>query len=448
MTKRLGYLGEPLRWGAHWAFVRDVGAMSLLRLTGGSLLFASQVLLAGWLGPTAFGIYTFAWAWVAVLGALAAFGLPATAVRFISAYREADSSSRIRGLITFSRAATLGFSLAITAAAMIIAALTVPDSPYHPTLRVALLAVPVLAFLNLDAAFARGFGWMAISTIAEQVGRPLLLIALGWLMVEAFGWRSAPMLAAGCALAYLIATLWQHIVLRMRIAPIVRRGPAEVERGAWLHMASAMFLLNSAQMLRANADPLLVGVLIGPLDLGIYTAAVRTATLVSFVLTITSLVAQPNLSAIHAWQRREELERFFAAATRLTFVLSVTAAALLCIAGPFILRLFGQAFTAGYPTLLILLAGHVAAARFGPVTSLLVMTGHQRTAASIQGVSTLVSALLIVALIAPFGVIGAASAVALSAFATQLALYSAARRRLDVRLQPLQLRGLLRVKAP
>jgi O-antigen/teichoic acid export membrane protein len=133
---------------------------------------------------------------------------------------------------------------------------------------------------------------------------------------------------------------------------------------------------------------------------------------------------------------------FFGAATRLTFVLSVAAAALLCIAGPFVLRLFGPAFTAGYPSLLILLAGHVGAARLGPVTSLLVMTGHQRTAASIQGVSTILSALLLIALITPFGVIGAATAVAFSAFATQLAFFYAAHRRLDLRLQPLHLRDL------
>jgi O-antigen/teichoic acid export membrane protein len=201
-------------------------------------------------------------------------------------------------------------------------------------------------------------------------------------------------------------------------------------------------------MLRTNADTLLVGALIGPLELGIYTAAMRTATLVSFVLTITNVVAQPNLSAMHAWQEREELENFFGAATRLTFILSVTAAALLCIAGPFVLRLFGPAFTVGYPSLLILLAGHVSAARFGPVTSLLVMTGHQRTAAWIQGASTILSALLLIALITPFGVIGAATAVAFSAFATQLAFFYVARRRLGVRLQPLDLRHLrLRARA-
>jgi O-antigen/teichoic acid export membrane protein len=209
-----------------------------------------------------------------------------------------------------------------------------------------------------------------------------------------------------------------------------------------------MFLLNGSQMLRANADPLLVGALIGPFELGVYVAAVRTATLVSFVLTITSMVAQPNLSAFHVGQRKEELEQFFATATRLTFVLSVAGAVILCIAGPIILRLFGQAFTAGYPTLLILLAGHVAAARLGPVTSLLVMTGYQRTAASIHTGATLFSALLLIALIVPFGVIGAAVAVAVSAFSTQLALYFVARRRLDVHLRPLSLRGLVTVKVP
>jgi O-antigen/teichoic acid export membrane protein len=444
MTKRLGPVGAALSGGMHRSFVRDVGAVSLVRLIGGALLFSSQVLVAGWLGPLAFGVYSFAWSCVAVLGALAAFGLPATVVRFIAAYRESNSSSLIWGLLKFSRTVTIGFALSIAAVTMTSTASIASDSPYYWTLQFALLAVPMLAFLNLEAAFARAFAWMTLSAIGEQIGRPVLLMVFGWILVESFGLRSAPMLAAACTLAYFVVAISQHAVLRRRIKATVKPSLPELQSGPWLRMSSSVFLLNSALMLRTNADLLLVGGLIGPLDLGIYTAAIRTATLVSFVLTITSIVVQPSLSASHTSKRQEELQQFFAAATRLTFLLSLAAAALLAIAGPSVLSLFGSEFTAGYPALIILLAGHVAAARFGPVTSLLVMTGHQRTAAWTQAGSTVLTVLLIVALIAPFGVIGAATAVALSAAGTQLALHAAARRRLDFHLPRLDFQDLMR----
>jgi len=48
------------------SFAKAVGTVSGLRIAGGGLLFLSQTLLAVWMGPDAFGHYSYAWAWVAV----------------------------------------------------------------------------------------------------------------------------------------------------------------------------------------------------------------------------------------------------------------------------------------------------------------------------------------------------------------------------------------------
>jgi len=64
-----------LGWAPYGSFVHAVGALSFVRLIGGLVLFLSQILLARWMGRDAFGIYSYAWAWVAVLASVANLGL-------------------------------------------------------------------------------------------------------------------------------------------------------------------------------------------------------------------------------------------------------------------------------------------------------------------------------------------------------------------------------------
>ena len=416
-----------MRQGPSGKFARDFGGASAIRLAGGALLFASQVLLAAWLGPEAFGVYSFAWTWIALLAAVGAFGFAATSVRFIAAYRATRDDARLRGLLRFSRTATLLVSIAATVVAFGAGALLARGSPYWPALAVALLAVPALALLQVEAAFARGFGWVRLSTVAEQIARPLLLMAVGAAIVLEPAWRTAPVLAAVCAGAYFVALAAQHAVLRGRIARLLPAGEALLDRAAWLPMSTSMFVVNGTQMLRTNADLLLVGLLLGPAELGVYTAATRTATLVSFMLPIANMVVQPDLSAAHAVGRRDEVARVFATARRLTFLLSLAAGCGLAFAGPTILALFGPGFAAAYTPMLVMLAGHVAAASFGPLVSLLIMTGRARLVAAVQAAVTAAAAVLAILLIDRFGTLGAAIATAAAALASQLALLVVAR---------------------
>ena len=125
------------------AFVRSVGALSMVRLAGGLALFASQVLLARWMGHEAFGIYSYAWAWVAALASIASLGLPAASVRFIAGYRATAAHGRIRGLVRFATRATLAISLAIAAVGIPLAGWLARDSSYLPALQISFGPGPV-----------------------------------------------------------------------------------------------------------------------------------------------------------------------------------------------------------------------------------------------------------------------------------------------------------------
>jgi len=419
-------ISKLLQWltiSTHGRFFRDVGIVSAVRLSGGFLLFVSQIFLARWMDTRSFGIYSFAWTWVAVLGSLAGLGLTSTSVRFLATYREVGQFDHMRGLVRYCWRATVGVSFAIAAIAAGIFEFALPGSPYLPALRVAMLAIPVMAVLNIDAAFARGMNWMSLATFAEQVGRPSLLLVLGTVLVAMSAERSATLFVIACLTAYLAVTAVQHLIVHRRLGLVMGSGAGRQDLLIWRKVATMQMLINGAQMLRMNGDPIVVGALLGPREVGIYIAAVRTATLVSFLLMITSVVAQPRLAAIHASGDRTALAAFFAIARRWTLLASLAAASILAIGGKLILGLFGPDYVAAYPALLVLLAGHAAAAAFGPITSLLVLIDRQHSAAFILGLATLLNAILTMLLARPFGAAGAAFASSLSLVGSYCALF-------------------------
>jgi O-antigen/teichoic acid export membrane protein len=425
-------LAKLLRAQSQRPFIRDVASVAILRLGGGFLLFLSQILLAKWMGPEHFGIYSYAWAWVAVLGTLAGVGFTNTSVRFLAKYRAENAPARARGLLRFGRVLTLTVSIVITLIAWLVVSFTTASSAYSSALHSAFLAIPALALLNLDAAYARGMGWMTGATIAEQIGRPLLLVSFGWLLVGWYGTSSAEAFALLAVFAYLVAALIQHFLVSVHARRVTGTGAREVDVRVWTSVSAFMLLLSGAQMIKMNVDLLLLGSLLPPTEVGVYTAAMRTATLVSFILTVTSVVAQPRLSALHSLQQQARLKHFVTTTTRGIFLLSLAAGAFLCVFGKAILELFGGDYARGYPVLVVLVAGHVLAAAFGPVTSLLTMTGHEVAAAGVHLLSAGASALLIALLAPSLGIFGAAIAGAATLVLSQVALAVLVRRHLSL----------------
>jgi O-antigen/teichoic acid export membrane protein len=416
-----------VRHPSYGPFVTSVGSVSALRLAGGGLLFVSQVLLAGWMGPEAFGLYSFAWAWVAILATVGTLGLGTTSVRYIAAYRAAGRDHKVRGLIRFGRTGTIISSCVITAAALVFVAVA-PPSSYHGPLALAFLALPALMILTVESAYARGFGWIGFSVVGAQIGRPVFLIILGALATPFVPDGGAEAYVLTCGSAYLLAAGIQHLILRRRLSAALGSGPREYEPATWMGMAWAMVILNGSQSIRANTDLLIVGAMLEPADLGVYTAVVRTATLVAFLLSVASMVIQPTISSLHSQGRIVELREFTRRATATIFVLTCGVGVLAALFGKSVLSMFGGEFVAGYKSLLILAAGHVAVSLFGPITSLLVMTDRQYHAATVHVVSILLNILLDILLLPRFGIEGAALATAVSLLLATMALKLSARR--------------------
>jgi O-antigen/teichoic acid export membrane protein len=181
-----------------------------------------------------------------------------------------------------------------------------------------------------------------------------------------------------------------------------------------------------------NVDVLAVSRYMTPTDVGIYYAAAKTMSLVMFVHYAVGSAVANRFSSLQARGDRAGLEAFVRDAVNWTFWPSLAAAVVILALGQPLLWLFGPQFAVGYPVMFVLVLGFLARAAMGPSDFLLNMLGQQRACALILTATAVLDIVLNFTLVPLFGLLGAASATALSLTFASIANYVVARRRLDL----------------
>jgi O-antigen/teichoic acid export membrane protein len=160
--------------------------------------------------------------------------------------------------------------------------------------------------------------------------------------------------------------------------------------------------------------------------------AVNIAMMVQLSRTAVNNYFSPTASAAHARGDLAGLRSLFGRASLLSLAGgAVLAAPVLIFTGP-ILRLFGQGFAENAHVTQILVIGQLLAAAAGPQQNLLIMTGHERSAAaSMLFFGALTIGGCVIAAIA-YGAIGAAVVTSSALVAWNLAMALHIRWRLGI----------------
>jgi O-antigen/teichoic acid export membrane protein len=164
----------------------------------------------------------------------------------------------------------------------------------------------------------------------------------------------------------------------------------------------------------------------------VYFAVIRTSGLVAFVSFSVIALAVPKFAEIHSTGTPQELQKFVSNVAQMMFWPSLMAAIGMACVGPFLLSLFGADFAVGYPTMLVILAGHVLRSATLPVEYLLNMTGHHRDTMRVYAFAALASIVLNLLFIPAFGIIGAAIGTYTAMLGGNVWLYRLVQKRLGV----------------
>jgi len=162
-----------------------------------------------------------------------------------------------------------------------------------------------------------------------------------------------------------------------------------------------------------------------------FRIAQRTASLANLGYATVIRVIGPGISESHARGNAARLQEFISQGARGMAATTLLVLIVLVLAGEWLLDLvLGAEFLPAYQPLILLCAAWSLRAAFGPVESLMEMTGHEGAVVRARLLSVAVMVAGAALLAGPLGALGAAAAAGLGYLTLSLALWRTARRRL------------------
>ncbi len=349
MTVRVSAIWTRARSGN--PFAADAVLTAVTNIFIAALGMISGILAARLLGPRGRGELAAIQTWASAIAALAMLGMP-EAVIYYSA-REPHEAGRYLGsgiLVALSSSApfaVIGYLLMPMLLGIQAPAIVQAGRWY-------LLLVPIYALVGMLLHPLRGRGDFAPWNAMRLAPNAL------WIGVLAYAWISARVVPTFVAAANLIALAMLFFpfaaVLVSRVPgpflPDPRKVPSMLRYGVPCSMTTI------PQMLNLRLDQMLMAGLLAPRLLGLYVVAVAWSGMMSPLLQAVGAVLFPHVASQNS---PEERSRAFVRIVRLAAPLAATLAVAVALATPWGLPLvFGRAFAGAIPSALVLvLAGAV-----------------------------------------------------------------------------------------
>jgi len=390
------------------------------------------------------GIYHLALTFALIASVVGRLGMDATLLKFGATHHSQGQWSQLAGLHRMGMGvASLGCCIVATGsflAADWVATHIYGDAAIADPLRLMSVALLPFSLLNLYGELLKAGQHQALSSLIQGAALPLVNLGLLALFASRMTGPTAAcgLYLASCVLVCIAAhALWRRGVPRAKSEP----EPAQTIRlRELLGTAMPMYASALADVVMTFADVLILGIFATSAEVGIYTAAARTALLTRFVLLATSAVAAPRFAALHAAHDSAGVARLAVRSTILS-TLSTLPLLLIYVAFPErVLAVFGPQFVVGAPVLLVLTLGQFVNAATGPVGYLLNMSGLHRIQGHIGVAGAVITVGLCFALIPLWGPIGAAAANAIATATCNLWQVWVAKSRLGILMLPIPLR--------
>jgi len=421
--------------GVGAVLVRGASGSFAVKVLGAAMAFGLQVLLARLLGVTQYGIYIYALTWVLVLTIICQLGMNTSLLRFVAAYNAMGEWGLLRGILNRSGQYVFLASVLVGLTASFIIWLLHDRirNDQSVTFWMAFLLLPLLSLASLRSAGLCGLKHVVLAALPDSFFKPLMIALFAGLtyLYSQESLQAVQVMAfnvLGTLTAFIISTVWLFKALPKQVHLCK---PVYAER-EWLVVSFPLLFMAGMQLLLVQIDIIMIGAILGAEQAGIYAVASRITGLVVFGLSAVNAIAAPMISELYSTARHLALQRVVTLSARGVFAFALVASISLAIFGEYLLGWFGEEFVKAYEPLLILLIGQVINAMSGSVGYLMVMTGHQKQAAIILGVSATINVLMNVILIYILGIIGAAIATAITTALWNLMMLYYVWRRLNI----------------
>ncbi len=400
--------------------LKSVGGAFLLRAAGAALAFLLNVAVGRLLGASGAGLYYLSLSVISFAAVIARLGLENTVLRFVASFKDDGDWGQVRGVLRYALIRVGCFSLVLSGVIFIFSKwmeVNVFDSPGMAQVLIA-LCISVFSF-NFMIVLSEALKALGQITNAMLIGGAIYPFAALLVIYPAISLLGV----AGAGAAYTFGTLVASTLgLVLWNRSLSRKAPASAVNAADMRASSrplwGMTIIHKAFL--PWTPVIMLGLWASPADAGVFGAATRVATLVSFFLVAVNAVVGPRISVFYARGEINKIKHLTNKSSRLLAIAITPLALGSLFLSSQIMGLFGKDFSQSGLVLSILLCGQLVNGITGPVEFILMMSGRERIMRNIVIISMLVMLVLSVMLIPSYGDLGAAIASACAAATTSI----------------------------
>ena len=276
-----------------------------------------------------------------------------------------------------------------------------------------LCALPAMALFMLLAMAFQAQHRVVLTTVFQNLGiSAVFIIGFGTASyVDPLLLNSIVAAQVYCGAAFIILVLAFIIWFGQRDVAFSFKGYKDSE----LHIASKNLWLASNMSLITQWSGLLVaGAMVSSVDLAYFSAAQRTAMLVTFVLMVVNMVVSPRFAKMWKDQDLAGMRRLAKWSTRGMIVMAAPVVLVMIVFPDNVMSFFGDGYEQAGFLLSIMAIGQFINVATGSVGYLLNMSGHEREYRQVMLITGPLSILISLVLTYFYGAEGAAVATALN----------------------------------
>ncbi|CAK0742723.1 putative Flippase [Gammaproteobacteria bacterium] len=380
----------------------------ILKIFSAGIGFLLNMVLARFLGPLQYGVYSLLLVIVNFSVVFASLGLVPLLIREVATYKARRQWSFLKGIIVTGFQWSFLGSL-IAAIIFMLFALRKFISEVEPSaLFMLFVLIPITVLGQIRAAVLRGLNCVIFADIPELVLRPFLaLIAV--LFVSSIQSTLTVNRVVTIQFVVAILALWIGTRLLKKFLPLeAKNSTIETDYSYWIRAAIPFFIVSLLSIAEGQISLLFVGYLGAAEQAGRFQVSTQIVGVIALGLTAINLSLQPKLAAAWAKNEYKQAQHMISEATLIGSVFALFVSIVLIINAPQLLAIAGESFMTSADCLRILAMGQMVNALSGSCGVVLSMTGHQRIAGVGLLAAILTNALVCFYLIPRYGEIGSA----------------------------------------
>ena len=390
---------------------KGAGIVFLGTTIGTFLKYLFELIVARNLGTELFGLFFLGLAFLKVGEIISTLGLHRGVLRYIALFRGEGDKRRTKGTIIFSLRIAIIVGIVICISIIFLASFVSENifkkAELTPVLKMFAVIIPFTTLTTILVFSTQGFKIMKYRVYVREIFEPTIRI-IGVVVIFLLGYSLYGTIFV-FNISIVIGLFLAFFYLTKTFPDLIHKNIDSIfETKKILGFSWPLLLADFFGLIVIWMNILMIGYFKDSHEVGIYSAAHRTALLVQVILLSFNAIFSPIIADLYNKKESKKLERLFKIVTKWILSLSLPICLLTILLAPEILSLFGKDFILGAACLIILSLSQLVNSIFGSAGFLIMMAGKSRINLFNNMTAATLNICLNLFLIPRYGITGAA----------------------------------------